>query len=548
MKTIVSIFAMIFIAFGPIYYNFYLTEKPDIKYFISETIPTDTSSEKSQEILQQLEVKNIGNSKAEKIHVKIIGKIISHRLIKSIVSDIAEPIKQPEFIDLLYPELLPQSSFKLIVKSFEPIKKDDISINFDKGKATEALTPKSISALDYSSIVSLFFYLFLSIFTLKNLFKSSLEIKSKYYPDNVLKSEKPFYLNENEWKDIRIASINNLIDKDLYLIEYKNLKSFKILNEKSKIKFITDQEWDLLVEICCKNFELFINTKLIPAMYFTKDFIDNANITKPINYPENKWKEIEEKINRQYISLKITDLKFLSIKNIIIDMKLNKLDFVSEESHRKIYEAYKSELITKINGEMQYQLDSIKYLNSFDLDILDDTVKESIFLKAQEINNVKYTELYFNAIISDVFSEDLKNKCIDEKTWNKFIEFNEIVTKLRQNERLMANYNKKLELLNLVFKKEKMISRKPQELTEDDWKTLNDVYDQIENLTNDSINVKNLKIKIEKQLNIIDQILNIDFNIINRIEEYDDTFSKGNFNNLVKLSKILSQNIEILKQ
>jgi len=56
-----------------VYYLNY--EKPEIKYSLSEAIPVGYSEKESNEIAQQLVVKNVGNSEAKNVRILIRGKI-----------------------------------------------------------------------------------------------------------------------------------------------------------------------------------------------------------------------------------------------------------------------------------------------------------------------------------------------------------------------------------------------------------------------------------------------------------------------------------------
>jgi hypothetical protein len=70
------------------YFAFNLNKEfVDLRYTISEKIPTKYVESSTAETVQQLVVKNNGNIPAEKIQIKITGAIVEYDILKNSVSD-----------------------------------------------------------------------------------------------------------------------------------------------------------------------------------------------------------------------------------------------------------------------------------------------------------------------------------------------------------------------------------------------------------------------------------------------------------------------------
>lgn len=111
MKWVVTTFISIAV---PLLIYFLGFEKSDIVYTVSDNIPMSTNTEKTSNI-QQIEIKNVGNHLAKEIQIKIEGKINNSRVIKDSELDKLEIYNAP--FELIYSELPPDGSFKLIVES-----------------------------------------------------------------------------------------------------------------------------------------------------------------------------------------------------------------------------------------------------------------------------------------------------------------------------------------------------------------------------------------------------------------------------------------------
>lgn len=151
MKSLVGIIGALIVALFVYYLNY---EKPEIKYALSEGISIGYSEKEPSEIAQQLEVKNVGNSEAKNIRLLIRKEIMDYKLQKYSEADEVKGFKTADSLEIVYPSLPPQGSFRVLMKS-AGVNRDDIDINHSKGKGVEALAAESNLGI---RIFSIFFW------------------------------------------------------------------------------------------------------------------------------------------------------------------------------------------------------------------------------------------------------------------------------------------------------------------------------------------------------------------------------------------------------
>ena len=249
-KLIPLIIVGIFVPIFAVYLNAKLSqERPTLVYSLSESIPTNLSGDSFLESIQQLSILNLGNSPAKKIRVKINKNIKKYELLKYSSSDKVSVNHSDNVFELLYDELPPDSQFKLIINSKWPsLLKGTLDVSHSKGKAVEKLkdTMSKINTYLFWGLIAI--YLFAMVFGLRKSSIDSLESNSKYDPLKLLKRKLPLYISNEKWDTFRKNSIENLIKgDDRYFSEPYETSSYKFLY-KDKPDFLSDLEWEQLVE------------------------------------------------------------------------------------------------------------------------------------------------------------------------------------------------------------------------------------------------------------------------------------------------------------
>ncbi|WP_163530757.1 hypothetical protein [Halobacillus ihumii] len=158
MKWLIGILVTILVPFA----IFYLGEdNPDVVYTLSDNIPMNTSSNSN---IQQIEVKNIGETSAKDIQVKIQADIIDPKVIKDSESDKINTFEGNNY-ELVYPELPPEGSFKLIFESnLNGLNENVLTIKSKDGLARNGLEDNNKSSSFFTFLIYYLIYIAL-IFT-----------------------------------------------------------------------------------------------------------------------------------------------------------------------------------------------------------------------------------------------------------------------------------------------------------------------------------------------------------------------------------------------
>jgi hypothetical protein len=144
MKNMGKIIGSLLLVAISVLMTFWVNKKEaNLRYTLSEQIPIAFSGGNSSDIIQQLEIKNLGNAEATRIVIRIQGSVSSHQLQKYASSDIEQVFNGPPF-EIIYPKLPPQAGIKLSIKSVSRgIGYNNLTISHDGGIAQEALSNNS---------------------------------------------------------------------------------------------------------------------------------------------------------------------------------------------------------------------------------------------------------------------------------------------------------------------------------------------------------------------------------------------------------------------
>ena len=301
-----NLFAPLFVGLIIAYFGYILTNKSaELKYTLSEGIPTTFIDNNKKEIIQQLTILNTGNDVAKNILVRIDASIADYTITKYSLSDESKVTKTDSSFEILYPLLPIDGKITYIFKtSISGINDNNLKITYDNGKAEKALGSNS---LNISNIISTILMIIYFILILREFLKFQIEnLKSRSEYENYfdfLNKKKPFYISLKNWNEIREKYIKNISIKNTWkTIEEYDV--YKILNQEMP-NFITKEEWSLLTS---KSIEL-LDEKI-------KEIIDKPSfatheslllIKKPKLFPEQKWQELEERVNKNFVDKEYLD-------------------------------------------------------------------------------------------------------------------------------------------------------------------------------------------------------------------------------------------------
>lgn len=298
----------------------------DIRYTLSENIPINISNQ-SQSV-QQLIVKNLGNSKAEKVVVNIQGEITDYELVKYSEADNVQNFNKSGGIQIIYPELPPEGTFKITIKSDgKGVSIGDVKISHNKGEAYEALAnTKNDSPL--VSVIVFFIYIISIVLFLWSAMTENLQrkaISGIYYKKILEKKHSPFYISNKMWIKIREDSIDTMIrtiEKNNFYIEFEESECYKVLSAE-RPEYLTDEEWVCLCKKLNEICEINIKNMILKG-YNIEEFIKILRLKKPKQLDEHKWNDIRKRtINAIIVKSKEDD--YLYILKSIEELEVYKL-------------------------------------------------------------------------------------------------------------------------------------------------------------------------------------------------------------------------------
>lgn len=546
-QNVYSAIIMLVIGLIVAYFAFNLNkEYIDLRYTLSEKIPTKFIETSTAETVQQLVVKNNGNIPATRIQITIDGLIEDHDILKNSLSDIVEEHNLKGHFEAIYPSLPPGGQFSYILKtSGGGITKDNLEIKHNKGKAKEALASDSQSIDSkigkYIFLAIFIFYLILLVFQGRSMAIDHLASSATYtnYYD-YLNKKKPIYVSQEKWDSIR----RKYIEEKIYLhsTNIEEQENYKILNQ-DKPKFITNDEWELLKE---KSSKCLMDqwTSSIKTSSIFSNIEKYFTLKKPKHFPENKWNEIVKKANENFISVqKLKKRFYLSTKDIIKELESGIPTGMLPNFWDEYKEFLKDRYYEIVYKEILRETHPLKYLKEIDLSVLSKDQQgplEDLAYRIQLLRTDDISSLY-NAekFIKNDKPEWIKQDDL-EKLEKKAEAYVALEKSIRKNESLSNALNN---IVNLTSLKDR-----PESLDTNEWERVLELESKIatiaikieedkSKLESEKQKTNELKDKVLKQLSIIDDVL-IDPESINKIEDYDNPFSEGNFANLNEFSKL----------
>lgn len=551
MKTTVfSAIILLGITLIGTYFAFNLNkEYVDLRYTLSEKIPTKFMETSPAETVQQLVVKNNGNIPATKILIKIDGFVEDHDILKNSVSDVVEEHNSNGHFEAIYPSLPPGAQFSYIFKtSGGGITKNNLEINHNKGKAKEALASDSQSIYNkirnyFLSAVIIFYIIFLGfigrLMAIDHL-ESSGTYKNYY---DYLNKKKPIYVSQEKWDSIRRKYIEGKIKAEhLHTMNIEEEENYKTLNQ-DKFKFLSEDEWELLKEKASKSLEDQLSYSIKTNSPFS-DLEKYFLLKKPKHFPENKWQDIVKEINENFITVqKLNKSFYLSTKDILKELERGipsgMLPAFWDEYKKFLRDCY----YEIVYGKILREFNPLEYLEEIDLSILSKNKRESLddlayriqLLRIDDISSLSEAEKFLKKDKPEWIKQDDLEKL--EKKAEAYVALEKSI---RKNESLSNTLSS---IVNFI-----PLEKQPDTLDSSEWDKIVELERKIattsikikedkSNLESEKQKTNELKDKVLKQLSIINDVL-VDPESINKVEDYDNPFSEGNFANLKKFSNL----------
>lgn len=490
----------------PVYLGYYLTQKrPDVRYTLSDRIPLSFSSESNSSIvegIQQLEVRNLGNEKAEKIVSKIAANVTDYEIQKYIASDNVQVFTDQQTFQLVYPELPPQAGFLLIFKtSGDGVNLDDVIVSHDLGIAQEALA-KQVSS-SFNQIIywgAFLFYIFLGGISVRNSFVDWWENSMSHKNiELILRTTRPWYAWNRDLLEIQTRAITKIISDDYIHAWNLNLsEAFKLLSLDKPENF-PDGKWSQVHE---RAVDVFSKAYLHCIASASRDTIlEILHLKKPTYFPQEKWDKLIEGASKQYVLL----CKHQSLSASILQNELHteKPGEIQSVYWNDLIQYFQEQYFSALMADLYRSDDPSENIKGFDLTLLNSRDKEWLELRLNSIvqflvERDKYREL--TTLLGNIIAGNWKDRqntgLFDDWEWEQLLRIADGVAMLADVE------TKELEVAQKILE------------------------------------IDDMKHKVVRQLNIIHEVLT-DPEAIDRIEYHDDTFAPGNYYNLKRVATLL---------
>ncbi|ACV64516.1 hypothetical protein Dtox_3811 [Desulfofarcimen acetoxidans DSM 771] len=544
MRSNISKFLIAIIPILAVFITYYLNHTTvDVRYTLSDKIPISDSTES----IQQLIVKNSGKVEAKKIQVKIKAKITSCDIIKHSYVDNVKEQKTDNSLEIVYPELPPQGSFLLTLKSLgNGINKSDLEIYPSNGTASEALSRNN--HYDILEIMIMIYWILLTILYFYFIRTQGWESKIVYgNHDTILKRRNsPFYITKNKWANIREEALKQKIIKAYFFTqEIMNSEIYKILNN-NKPDYLIEDEWDTLKTGYCKKFVESYNVAV--ERYFSEQqILKLLAIPKPLHIPKSDWSDLQINANKKYIFSRKQYIHLHDYKSILKEINDQKPDYVLDSFWSEYHEFLQKILYTSIAIRLELEKEPLIFLQQLDLDMLSAEFKNNLTDRAYKLKLMSIP----NILETNNAKKILKQPKPD---WISTEDYELLLKKARQSyqlESLIKEFELKITLLKSIVNKRALPDSKPNLLSDEEWDLFMNLDNSIREqslsnaqlknkLTKGYVTVEKLKKRIVGQLATINTFLN-DTTVLGRIEDYDNVFAPGNFENLKKLALLLNK-------
>ena len=544
-KPIIAPIITLIIGLAIAYWAFYLErEFVDVRYTLSEIIPTKYVEHTTADPIQILVVKNNGNVRAEDVQVKINGTIENFNIRKSSASDQVLEHHYPNYFESVYPFLPPGAEYSYIFKTTAAgISSSNIEVFHSRGMASEALTVETNSAK--SAVTSIIGFTIICIYLILatmqgrilavHFFKQSREYSGII---EFLKKKKPLYVTGNEWQKIRIDFIDSDIrNRELQIYSISESEFYRTLN-REKPNYITIEEWQALTGHLEKKLEDSINYKLHTSSPYSAHE-ELLLLSRPIQFSEYKWEALRESINKYIILNKqLQNSSYSSLALIEKELKSDQPVGIIES----YWKDYKNKLedrfynITMENLNLRYGAN--EYLKEVDLKLLKETTREKLQEHAYNLDLSKFAPISSLYAANKFMSEEAPSWMREEDV----ARFKEIAEKYIEIDQLETKYKYLTIYINEILNKVPLESIPHESISPSEWDKIKKIEsetssiarevqsDKIE-LAKERSNLNILKDKILNQLNILNEIIS-NPSSIDRFEPYEIDFSKGNYENI----------------
>ncbi len=528
---------------------------PDVRYSLSEPILVSFAHPggklpdgKPAEVVQQLEVKNVGNLQADNVLVKIRGSVKEYILKKHSETDDTKETNRERLFEVHYPALPPGGSFQLSFKSNgDGVAARDVSVSDSRGLARDALASAGPGTGTYVLWSLIAFYLLLILSTLRSSSVGGWKIGKWREPvGQIVSSTKPFYMSEKEWKGAVTDAVKEAIrGPHLIHLDISKHPAYRLLQLDAPSALADDAEWkvctELAVDTLVKEYSGAVN-----GAFPESRVLEILDTQRPRDFPESKWMELKTHASKRYVEIRKRG--HLTKEGALKCLQEAKPSSVTPDAWQSLVEYWQNEYYTArmnwVTGPtaMEYLQESRP--DAVPLQLWDKLTKswESTYF-AHVMDGLRIAgdaSSYTQGVLVNLLNSDHREV------------FEHRVRDATNRERAERCAKLMEGLLGGLLEGNAIPTEKPTELPDHEWIAIRRIQKELQclrgieevgraneqkalELKARESELKAKHEKVDRQLQFIHKILT-DPSSIDRVEDYDDTFSKGNFDNLKRLA------------
>ena len=394
--------------------NYIVSDKPELKYNLSERIPSDFSDKVEEAGVQQLTINNTGDITLTSIVTKINSSVIDYQIKKFRHIDSISISKTSNFLEIVYPELPPKGQFTVILKTpYSGLTNNEIEIIHNKGIAKEAFSGKESNSLYIATII---IYVIIVLFFIVGFWQFTINDYHRYCYNNpykeILTKKMPWFFSSKKWEKLRKEAISNIFNNE-FDISIEESLMYKILNN-DKNENLSDDEWGFIKNKSEKKLALIIVKNIYENFEFNFS-TQICRLKKPKYISDPIWDDIRNIISKSYCNEKIYSLlKYNTSKSVSDVLKRDKPEFVFQEHWLETREVIHSMYLYLIIKETSsiYRLQNIK--TEFDLNLITESLRNELIRIIESIEKSIHLEEYYDklySILEDIiFLKELPNK------------------------------------------------------------------------------------------------------------------------------------------
>jgi hypothetical protein len=546
-----------------VYLGHYLTkENIDVRYTLSDSIPANFLGKGSLSNIQQLDIINRGDKTAEKIRINLDKSITQYELTKYSTIDKVQENLTNKNLEILYPELPPEGKIKIVFSSdILPLIKDNIKIYHSKGVGKEAFDEKNSFIFSTSFLPITYILLVVGFGIVESfIFRNKWLERDAYRGDKKIFTRKksPWFMNVDRWDELRKEAIENYIKRSSFTSHNIDDSVVVVSLNSEKPEYLKDHEWELLINESQNFFVEKIPSLFEFSFYYERNVERFFKLDKPKYFQQNRWNDIVNKLHKLYIFI----LKESAVNNGMFESAENIYKKITSKNHYCINEKLWNEYLALLNHIYKYLLinglyknygNYIAYIENHDLSILDKSDYEFVKEISYKLQKNTTYNLPFALIDARKFINVNKEEWVKDNDYKELKDHAQEVIALHAEKERTTSINS---LLNQIRFRQPFPTEKPNEINDEEWNELRKLEkDLVELLAeNKEVISKNEKVlaiieqkeksipelidKINFQLSVINEFLS-DHTVLDRIEDYNNKFSPGNFHNLKQIAAYL---------